>query len=90
MAAVAYWEANNSPEDLAFSRRISNFFNGPENMDCGVTADENGCSTIVQCHDVNHPAGMFILNSFGQINRVGLIRLGAISVKSRVVADSCR
>jgi hypothetical protein len=70
IAAIANWRANPFLGGFRFSQQVSNFFNGPEDMLCGLTADKNGCDMTVQCGDVNHPAGYFILNSFAQIDRV--------------------
>jgi hypothetical protein len=49
---------------------MSNFFHGPEGMQCGETSDHNGCTAPIQCHDVNHPAGYMILNSLMTLNNV--------------------
>jgi hypothetical protein len=55
-----------------FPQSISNFFNGPEQMQCHKLIEQNGCggTTYLQCHDTNHPAGYFILNSFMKLNAV--------------------
>jgi hypothetical protein len=71
-AAVKNWTANPSPGGLSFSEQVSNFFHGPEHMKCHLNADNNGCTSFVQCHDTNHPAGYFILNSMTALNNVGL------------------
>ncbi|OTA98047.1 carbohydrate esterase family 3 protein [Hypoxylon sp. CI-4A] len=49
---------------LTFPEYVSNYFHGPEGMNCGKTADKVGCETVSECSDTNHPAGYFILNSF--------------------------
>ncbi|OKL58597.1 hypothetical protein UA08_06382 [Talaromyces atroroseus] len=69
-AAVANWTADPFPANLTFSEQVSNFFNGPEGMDCGTTSDHNGCETTVECKDVDHPAGYFILNSLEEVYEI--------------------
>jgi hypothetical protein len=71
-AAVGSWSGNPVPGGLSFSQQISNLFHGPENMQCGVTADHNGCDPTVQCQGVSYPAGYFILNSLAQVSRVSI------------------
>ncbi|KAM0329547.1 hypothetical protein ACHAQA_004856 [Verticillium albo-atrum] len=58
--------------DFPFPRSMSNFFNGPEFMDCHKLIENNGChgGNALQCHDTNHPAGYFILNSFRKLDGV--------------------
>jgi len=73
-AAVKNWTTNRSPGGLSFSEQVSNFFHGPEHMKCHLNADNNGCTSFVQCHDTNHPADYFILNSMTALNNVGLRR----------------
>ena len=68
-AAEASWALDDT---LSFPQQISNFFNGPEQMLCGQTSARDGCSSDVTCNNVNHPAGMFILNSFVAISDVRL------------------
>ena len=66
-AAVASWTSNpNNP--LTFPQQISNFFHGPDQMLCGQTTARDGCSSDVECSDVDHPAGFFILNSLVSIS----------------------
>ncbi|KAM0796585.1 hypothetical protein BDR22DRAFT_825040 [Usnea florida] len=66
-AAVASWTSSpNNP--LTFPQQISNFFHGPDQMLCGQTTARDGCSSDVECSDVNHPAGFFILNSLVSIS----------------------
>lgn len=69
-AAVENWRANPYPAGLTFSEQVANFFNAPENMNCGDTESGNGCDPNVQCNEVNHPAGYFILNSLALISHV--------------------
>lgn len=57
---------------LTFPEYVSNWFNGPEGMNCGKTAANVGCESAVQCDDVNYPAGYFILNSFVTIHGVNI------------------
>ena len=71
VAAVQSWTSNPS-NSLTFPQQISNFFNGPEQMLCGQTSARDGCSSDVICNNVNHPGGMFILNSFVAISDVCL------------------
>ena len=71
VAAVSSWTSNPS-NSLSFPQQISNFFNGPEQMLCGQTSARDGCSSDVICNNVNHPGGMFILNSFVAISDVSL------------------
>ncbi|XXH02567.1 hypothetical protein Hte_008944 [Hypoxylon texense] len=53
---------------LTFPEYVSNYFHGPEGMNCGKTAANTGCESNSECSDVNHPAGYFILNSFVTIH----------------------
>ncbi|KAI1765641.1 carbohydrate esterase family 3 protein [Hypoxylon sp. FL1150] len=53
---------------LTFPEYVSNYFEGPEGMNCGKMADSVGCEAATECDDVNHPAGYFILNSFVTIH----------------------
>ncbi|KAI8712251.1 hypothetical protein NCS52_01322800 [Fusarium sp. LHS14.1] len=66
---VGGWALNRTERpdsNFPFPRSVSNFFNGPEGMDCHKLIEANGChgGSNLQCHDTNHPAGYFILNSF--------------------------
>ncbi|KAI8222584.1 Multidomain esterase [Colletotrichum sp. SAR 10_96] len=67
-----YKSDSESNPDFAFTRSISNFFNGPESMDCHKLTGGNGCTggSSLQCNDTNAPAGYFILNSFRNINAI--------------------
>ncbi|KAL2204874.1 hypothetical protein CC79DRAFT_922150 [Sarocladium strictum] len=72
---VSGWQSqrdNNPDSDFAFSRHVSNVFNGPEFMDCHKMIGDNGCQggSALQCHDTNHPAGYFILNSFRKLDGI--------------------
>ena len=63
-AALDDWHTKGSAGGLTFTQAVSNFFHGPEQMLCGDTSARDGCGgTNVECSDVNHPGGMFILNS---------------------------
>lgn len=66
------WRQKNPDSDFAFPRYVSNVFHGPEGMDCHKMIDSNGCHSgnALQCHDTNHPAGYFILNSFRKVDGV--------------------
>ncbi|KAF5507162.1 Multidomain esterase [Colletotrichum aenigma] len=67
-----YKSDSESNPDFVFTRSISNFFNGPESMDCHKLTGANGCTggSSLQCNDTNAPAGYFILNSFRNINAI--------------------
>jgi GH18 family chitinase len=60
---------------ITFPEYVSNFFNGPEGMNCGKTAADSGCDTVSECDDVNYPAGYFLLNSFVAIHGVSIFPL---------------
>ncbi|KAL2069976.1 hypothetical protein VTL71DRAFT_14656 [Oculimacula yallundae] len=76
-AAFTYWGTRKGGK-LSFAREISNFFNGPEGMQCEsififitkISTDHsavntaNGCNAFLECDDTNHPAGYLILNAF--------------------------
>ena len=66
------WKARGS-NGLTFTQEVSNFFNGPEQMLCGDISARDGCGSYVICNNVNHPAGMFILNSFVAISSVSVV-----------------
>lgn len=57
---------------LTFPEYVSNYFNGPENMNCGKSDVLVGCETMSECSDTNYPAGYFILNSFVVLHEVSL------------------
>ncbi|KPM42325.1 hypothetical protein AK830_g4226 [Neonectria ditissima] len=54
---------------LPFTMKVSNFFHGPEHMNCQDVGDGT-CNTMVQCDDTSFPAGYLILNSFVAIHQV--------------------
>ncbi|KAH6988123.1 hypothetical protein BKA56DRAFT_612847 [Ilyonectria sp. MPI-CAGE-AT-0026] len=54
---------------LPFPMSVSNFFHGPEHMNCQDVGDGT-CNTMVQCDDTSFPAGYLILNSFVAIHQV--------------------
>ncbi|KAH7116567.1 hypothetical protein B0J13DRAFT_571689 [Dactylonectria estremocensis] len=54
---------------LPFPMMVSNFFHGPEHMNCQDVGDGT-CNTMIQCHDTSLPAGYLILNSFVAIHQV--------------------
>ncbi|OQE45970.1 hypothetical protein PENCOP_c001G01521 [Penicillium coprophilum] len=63
-------EANNKMyHGLAFPQFVSYFFHGPENWNCKDVGSVP-CSSVVQCKDVNHPAGYLILNAFSGIHQL--------------------
>ncbi|KAF7558240.1 hypothetical protein G7Z17_g159 [Cylindrodendrum hubeiense] len=66
--AIINWFYDGVTGSLTFPEYVSNFFNGPEGMNCGATAPSVGCESPTQCDDVNHPAGYFILNSFVSVH----------------------
>ncbi|PYI11000.1 hypothetical protein BO78DRAFT_304565 [Aspergillus sclerotiicarbonarius CBS 121057] len=73
-----YWLSNPHQGGLNYSNEarpifweiISNLVHGPEHMDCSKMADSVGCDDFVECNDVNHPAGYFILNGYVSIHNV--------------------
>ncbi len=77
-AALDDWKKKGSG-GLTFTQEVSNFFNGPEQMLCGSLSARDGCGSYVQCNNVNHPAGMFILNSFTAISSLNYDIFDAIS-----------
>jgi hypothetical protein len=54
--------------------QVSDFFHGPENMQCATLTPENKCSDSKQCHDFKGddtgPAAYFIYNSLTELNNV--------------------
>lgn len=71
-AAVEAWTGGQSQSggvSLPFSAFISNFFHGPESWNCQDVGNVP-CSTVVQCDQVDHPAGFLILNSFSSVHQV--------------------
>lgn len=71
-AALAAWNSQQSQSggsSLPFSAFISNFFHGPEGWNCQDVGNVP-CSTVVQCDQVDHPAGFLILNSFSAVHQV--------------------
>lgn len=68
-AAIAKWKSNHG-NGLSFTQAISAFFTGPEQMQCGSTSARDGCSSYVECKNINYPGGMYILNSFVSISDV--------------------
>jgi hypothetical protein len=54
---------------LPFPMMVSNFFHGPEHMNCQDVGDGT-CNTMIQCDDTSFPAGYLILNSFVAIHQV--------------------
>ena len=60
----------NGGNGLTFPQQVSNFFHGPEQMLCALVSAKNGCRDYVQCDQVTHPAGMFILNCFVALSSV--------------------
>lgn len=70
-AASMSWDANHTSSYLNFPEYINNFFQGPDNMNCGETTDNSGCNSYLRCEDANHPAGYLIINSMVAIHSVG-------------------
>ena len=77
-AAVNSWTSNTA-NPLTFPQQISNFFHGPDQMLCGQTTARDGCGSDVECSDVDHPAGFFILNSLVAISDLNYNFYDAIS-----------
>jgi len=73
-AAIASWKSG-AQGSLTFIQGISNFFHGPENMQCGQTADNSGCDNALTCQQTNYAAGYFILNSLQQVSKVSSLSL---------------
>lgn len=55
--------------NIGYTQYLSNYFNGPEGWDCVKIADQS-CAVTVQCDDVNHPAGYFVLNAVATLHGV--------------------
>ncbi|KGO49181.1 hypothetical protein PEXP_012300 [Penicillium expansum] len=55
--------------NLAFPEFVSYYFHGPEQWNCKDTGSVP-CSSVVQCKDVDHPAGYLILNAFSSIHQL--------------------
>ncbi|KAK9234065.1 hypothetical protein V1525DRAFT_391821 [Lipomyces kononenkoae] len=84
--AIASYQVGNGG-GLIFPEAISNYFHGPESMACGVTSDNNGCSSFMECQDTSVPAGYLILNSFVTLNNALLNFYDAISRVQVTVTD---
>lgn len=70
VANSAYLEAHlNNTLNIGYTEYISHFFNGPEGWSCPKIANQP-CTNTIQCDDVNHPAGYFILNSISVMHAV--------------------
>ena len=78
-AVMADWKAKSS-NGLTFTQEVSNFFNGPEQMLCGDISARDGCGSYIICNNVNHPAGMFILNSFVAVSSVSPVHVLILSM----------
>lgn len=90
-AAIEEWRKRRDSGNtggLSFSEQISNFFHGPEGMNCEVTAVRNGCNGGVECDDVNHPGGYLILNSMAALNGVGQYVTRSICVPNSRGSDA--
>jgi len=86
-AALEDWKQKGK-SGLTFTQEVSNFFHGPEQMLCGALSARDGCGSYVQCNNVNHPAGMFILNSFTAISSLNFDIFDAISkAQGQVLSD---
>ena len=81
------WKAHGG-NGLTFPQQVSNFFHGPEQMLCADTSARDGCSSYVECDNVNHPAGMFILNSFVAMSNVSAPSSGSDLLKH--IVDLCQ
>jgi hypothetical protein len=71
-AVVANWTADPNPgaSELSFIEEVSRFFGGVENMNCGSTVENNGCTSAIALCSTNVPAGALIINSLVEINDV--------------------
>ena len=54
-AGITEWHGGVNPNELSFVRFLSNFWKGPVDMECNVTAEENGCFVGVKCDDKLSP-----------------------------------
>ncbi|KAI5458365.1 hypothetical protein BGZ63DRAFT_456971 [Mariannaea sp. PMI_226] len=63
---------------LPFPEFASNFFNGPEHMNCQDIGDTT-CSAMIECDDTNHPAGYLILNSFASLHQIHQTRYNSLN-----------
>ncbi|KAH7136369.1 hypothetical protein EDB81DRAFT_78172 [Dactylonectria macrodidyma] len=71
-AVANSWNSDPAGQDqtvLPFPMMASNFFHGPEHMNCQDVGDGT-CNTMIQCDDTSFPAGYLILNSFVSIHQV--------------------
>ncbi|RBQ87190.1 hypothetical protein FVER53263_20411 [Fusarium verticillioides] len=71
-AVANSWNSKASLENqntLPFPMTVSNFFHGPEHMNCQDVGDGT-CNTMIQCDDTSFPAGYLILNSFVSIHQI--------------------
>jgi hypothetical protein len=57
---------------LTFPEYVSDWFDGPESMNCGQMAANVGCESYPECDDVKYPAGYFILNSLVTLHGVSM------------------
>ncbi|KAI5460174.1 hypothetical protein BGZ63DRAFT_455688 [Mariannaea sp. PMI_226] len=63
---------------LPFPMMVSNFFHGPEHLNCQDIGDGT-CNTMIQCSDTNHPAGYLIINSFVSIHQIHQNRYNSLN-----------
>ncbi|OBT85922.1 hypothetical protein VE02_04509 [Pseudogymnoascus sp. 03VT05] len=61
--AVDYWlqSPKPNPGGLTFPEMISNFLNEDENMNCGSTTDQNGCTGTFKCDNQDPGAAPYII-----------------------------
>jgi GH18 family chitinase len=73
--AVAYWKAAPGRGGLSFSQSISNFFHGPEGMQCQSTSDHNGCDGVFTCETFKDTgaAAYFVVGSLTAIEAVSCL-----------------
>ncbi|SPN99933.1 uncharacterized protein DNG_02785 [Cephalotrichum gorgonifer] len=83
-AAVANWK-NTDAGRLAFPASVSNFFNGPDSMQCEVAVSQNGCTSPSLCN--NAPAGFLILNSMVALNNIITNFYDSIVKSQAIVSD---
>jgi hypothetical protein len=68
---IANWQVLGIKSGLTFVESVSNNFHGPEQMQCGVTAANNGCNGAdIECNAVTCPAGYLMLNSLKAVSEV--------------------
>jgi hypothetical protein len=67
--AITYWNANQN-SGLSFMETISEFFNGPQNIECGKVADKNNCNAGTQCTNGYSAAAWLVMESLVLVSDV--------------------